>query len=1729
MTITEDTVGACSGATFYSWSALDLNLITGSECLPDGIIYETTTVSVDPPAMSLAISGLGQIIDKCQTQTITLTLTQTSATATPKDVRLVLSGLNYYVVDPAATVCSGAVAPTNCTPAMSGDDSVWYFADGFSGSGQQAVLQLTVQKRCSGGGDLSAAAYFDDNCNDDGTYNDTCSANATETPALLLNGDLLIEKNPEVYYAATNTVEWKIYFTNRGSGSAYNVWLDDVLGAGLDYSSAVVNNMTGVTVTADQDHEGSAINGCTIAISEMTAGQRREVTFQATLLSCNNLTNDVSTSWGCVGVNCQTAVSDHSTVAIPRPLLLNTNVVTTPADACSSPSGMITLKNAGQTTCYNLEITETLPAGLTYVSGTTRWRLNSGAWNGPNAAYDPSPTTSPLRWTSTEIPGLATANPGDVIEIDYDLAADCPFAGGNVTIATSYENPCGQVFNTANSVFTVAFRAPQVTVTKTRINQPIACGELIEWAITVQNTSGYTLPIIWVEDNLDAAYTYDSSVGDPPYTSDNGTNTGQNVTWELRSVNHNDTVTLTLRATSDSSPCSPNLDNTVRAWWGCGAADGSSATKPGVDAPDDDLCLTTTGVSVTRTETRQPSVGFLNIAVDPLSLNSCDDSTELTVTISNPGPTDASNVDLVITLPAGLTYVAGISTVTCGGILTNPAPDPVISGNQLIFYDISDKSSNLCDLIQAAGGNDTVTLVFSVHSSCYTTASLGFNLYYYDCCGDTQYNTPASQQITALYPALTVSKTPAGSQVDCGANQTWTVTVTNNGTGNAEVVRIEDTLGDWIDYVSSVPAATSMGGQVYGWEINDLAAGGGSASFTITGQLNPDAPQSDCTALLRQNNVRATWGCGTGGDAADGNPNTQGYDCTTAAWANAPAAVLQMPDLVVTAITPAISCTTDGTFSGSVTVTVRNAGDGIAYGGFTVQVSDGNGWTGSGSFAGDLAAGASTTVNINVAGWNPDCSPCTYNFTATVDSGGAVCECNESNNGFGPQSYSPPIPDLEVASDTLAINCAADGQYRISGSVTLRNAGCSGTLTQNVPMRFTLFSGTGCSGSQLTQWTQTFTGVNIAAGGTQAFTITNYTISGNACASASACQFSIRSEADYSNTICECDVTDNTLCSDKTFTIPDLRVASDTLAISCSADGQFRIQGNLVIANDGCGANLVANIPIRLRVYNANTCSGTNGVITFTQAGVNIPAGGSQTFAVNRTLARNLCTNSSSCLVALGVELDYTNVICECSSANNNYCSPNKTVSIPDLQVSGDTLAVTCLQDGQVRISGTATIANTGCNAAVAGNVPVRFTLFSNINCGGTQVAQWTETFAAANIAAGGNQVFTISNRDIITNICTNSTACQVSLRIEADPGAIICECDGNNNTRCSNKAVSVPNLRITSVTPSISCTTDGSLSGSVQVTVNNNGCSSASNIPVRLTSNCGYSFTDQTVASLAAGASTTLTFAFTPNIAACTCTFTATADPDNVGCECDGTDNTLASAPYTSAVPDLTVSDIDFSNVSCANDNISGNVRVTVDNQGCGTAANFQVSLATDGCLTFSNQTVVSLAAGASTTVTFNISGSWADCTVASCLFSAAVDAPGVVCEYDGTNNTRSETHNSTLPDLAATTVTASATCASDGSISGTIQVQVANNGPGPVSSDFRVSVNDGQGWSSELRYQADLGGTLPLASGASSTITFNWTRNFTSAPYVCNFPTITATVDSQNAICECRSSDNT
>ncbi len=426
-----DGVVPCEDSTFYTWSDMDVGANQAGECLVDGIIHEAVEVNVAAPAMALDISGMTDTFDQCESRTITLTLTQLSDGANPRDVILELSGQNYTVVDPGAAVCGGDVAPTSCTPTVVGGNYQWNFGDGFTAAGQNATIQLEISKSCGINGELSATAYYDDNCTDDDTADQLCSVSATQTPALLRSGDILVRKTPEVYYATENQVVWEIYLTNRGSGNAFNVWLDDVLGNGLEYVNAQVDNMDGVTVTPNQDHNGGTINGGTVSIEAMAPGERRQITFTANLVNCTDLTNAVRANWGCDNTDCQNDITDTVTVEVATPNLVNTNnIFPTGVNACSSPRGNIILRNAGQVTTYNQVVNATLPDGLIYVPGTTRWRFNGGAWNGPAAGYDPDPASSPLQWSSAQIPDLAQLMPGDTLEIEFDLSGSCSACAG---------------------------------------------------------------------------------------------------------------------------------------------------------------------------------------------------------------------------------------------------------------------------------------------------------------------------------------------------------------------------------------------------------------------------------------------------------------------------------------------------------------------------------------------------------------------------------------------------------------------------------------------------------------------------------------------------------------------------------------------------------------------------------------------------------------------------------------------------------------------------------------------------------------------------------------------------------------------------------------------------------------------------------------------------------------------------------------------------------------------------------------------------------------------------------------------------------------------------------------------------------------------------------------------------------------------------------------------------
>lgn len=1432
---------SCPGTySFYTWTTLDLGpgCATGNDCTQPCQVTETLVVTTVTPSMSVAISGLPtDFVDPCGTYNVTVTLTKTSA-FDPHDVRLRLGSLNYYIVDTGSIGCSG-VCPATTVPTEYADYYEWDYADAFveQPNGAQSVLTFQVRKRCSPSRELTAMALFTDSC----LYS-YCSVSASRTPSFLRQPFLYVSKTPEVIYATQNPVTWTIYVTNGGAGPAYEVWVDDVLGSGLEYVSSTAD--PDVQTYPNEDHEGLVINGVSWRIPVIAPGATRTLTVTARMTSCAELANWVQAGVGCGGDDCLTSAPDFASILIPTTNVVATASTNSPINTCAVQYATITVRNAGDPAVYDLVAEATLPFGISYVSGSTEWRKSGGSWA---AAGDPVILGSTLTWTKDEASGLAELRSRQTLDLRFQIRADCAFTGGSVPFQVFYQSVCSAPGSTPVGTFTLGARRPEVSVTKTQTSppagSPIDCGGNVTWQIVVRNTGPIPVPYVLVEDEMAPGFTYLSS-------TPAGSNAGSITTWEITDLPLNGTATFTLTAQAPGvgdSSCT-DLSNTARAYWGC---------------PPPDLCLTNAPASDTIQGTRTPTVS-LSTALSPTSIPACGEA-DFTLTITNTSTTTVASVDVRITLPLGLSYVPGTTEIDCGAGFVG-ALDPTIVGQALTWYDENDPGSNLCAEIQPGG---SVQVRFRVKANCYVTSgSASIRVWYYDCCETSQRTADGSRSMPRTTPALTITKLPATVPLDCHSPDnevTWTVTVTNTGSASADWVRVEDTLGASLLYVDSDPAGTPMASQKWGWEFGPL---GPDESKVVQVTARLVRPNESCASALRTNTAQAWWGCGT----PDGDPTTS--DGCTGGGPVTTTARVTIPDLTLTPtnITPVLTCVGDGNHSGRVTIVVRNTGDAPVTEDFRLRVQEvSTGWSREGyfraDFEGTLPVNANSTRTIHVDGWPVSCQSCTYRFTVTLDLDDDICECIEGNNANS-RDWTITLPDLTVRRHTLSLTCAGDGQVRISGTVTLGNEGCGGNLTANVPMRFVLRDGASCMGTELYTWTETFTGVNIPAGGEQTFTV-SHTFPIDLCSQASGCTVSLLIEADSTGSICECDGANNTLCTDFAWNIPDVVVAGENLTLTCAGDGQVLISGTVTLGNEGCGSALTANVPVRLSLYDQAGCGGTllhQWTETFT--GVSIAAKGEQTFTVSQTFPINLCTKASGCTVSLLIEADSTGSICECNGTNNTRCV-DLPVGIPDLRVLSVVSGVgDACEHGAVQV----TVENVGCGSSGPG-VVVRIS------------GDATGETVLPSLSPGVSETVTVTLDQVLP--CGD-----YAITVTVDPNEVLCECSSGNNAQGAGFTVVDPDLTIAGL--AVLCQGDGSFS--VTATVRNAGTEAAPPSKARIWVNEALLHLID-VPALDIGAMFPLSYV-TPRIkCGLEHRFTITVDEDGLICECNEGNNAAETA----------------------------------------------------------------------------------------------------------------------------------------------------------------------------------------------------------------------------------------
>ncbi len=342
------------------------------------------------------------------------------------------------------------------------------------------------------------------------------------------------------------------------------------------------------------------------------------------------------------------------------------------------------------------------------------------------------------------------------------------------------------------------------------------------------------------------------------------------------------------------------------------------------------------------------------------------------------------------------------------------------------------------------GGADGVTMTlgteYTAHVTSPTTkATCGKVTNTGDATTTNDGTDTASADVTVLCPDIKVSKSPNAGAINAGDTATFTIKVENIGPGNATGVTVTDNLPaglTWAESEADCSISGAAGSQVLTCNIGSLAAGA-ARTYTVSAVTS----KANCGVIDNTATASAT------------NERTSAEDNNT----DSGAITVQCAEIDVTKAADAKSVSAGDSIG--FTVTVKNAGDGIAYDvtatdnlapSFAWSIDPSAGWTLNGTIlsfaAGQMAAGASSSVHVTAPTTADSCGIVVNTATASA-----------ANDGSDQASAQTEVmcPDVVVVKTAVAspVN-AGDG---IAFDIVADNVGDG--IARNVTLTDTLPTG----------------------------------------------------------------------------------------------------------------------------------------------------------------------------------------------------------------------------------------------------------------------------------------------------------------------------------------------------------------------------------------------------------------------------------------------------------------------------------------------------------------------------------------------------------------------------------------------------------------------------------------------------------------------------------------------
>lgn len=604
-----DTVGVKSNtAEIVAAGQLD------SDSTPNNnLISEDDQASVDITPETIDLSLTTQVSNSAPSVGSTVTFTATVANAGPD------TATNVTISSP---VPSGLTF-TDQTPSQGSFNSTsGLWSVGSLASGATASLSIVGTVSSTGAITYAAQVTAADQSDTDSTPNNNVPSEDDQDSVSVSAPIADLSVTQQVSNTTPNvgdTIDFVITVANAGPDNATNVSVADQLPAGL-------------TLTGNTPSQGSYALGVW-TVGSLAASVTATLTLTARVdiagvktntasVSASDQSDPDSTPGNSVG-----SEDDQASVTItPRTIDLSLSQAASNLRPAQGDSVVLTINvsNAGPDTATSVVVTDTLPAGLQFVSSTSgNFNGNTGIWNVGSIAAG---ATSTLAITATFGSAVAITNTAQVSSaVEFDIDS---------TPANNLESEDDQASVTINPA------TADLSLTKTVDDATPSVGDTVTFTIRVDNAGPDAATAVQIRDLLPSGLTYSS------HTQSTGTYVPGTGVWSVPSIGATSSATLTLRAVATTNGQLSNTAEVIAS----DQLDPDSTPGNGLANEDDQATI--------QLQAEQIDLALTHTISD--SAPNVGDEITLSIVAANVGPNTATGVEVTQLLPAGVTFVRSV-------------------------------------------------------------------------------------------------------------------------------------------------------------------------------------------------------------------------------------------------------------------------------------------------------------------------------------------------------------------------------------------------------------------------------------------------------------------------------------------------------------------------------------------------------------------------------------------------------------------------------------------------------------------------------------------------------------------------------------------------------------------------------------------------------------------------------------------------------------------------------------------------------------------------------------------------------------------------------------------------------------------------------------------------------------------------------------------------------------